>query len=253
MEDVANVSLPENLGIEPPPRGPSDDPLTILGFTPFNPDNLTFPSNIDLNVSSNYRSVQTGGGESTRSARTYERGTHESSISIPIRLIIQGRENNQAKVVREYNVTLDDEAIIQTSRDDCRQKGSIFSRRIECRRTTTTNVRKGFTLDLSTYYSDNTNAHDIQVAIGVRNDAGTVTYRQLEGTLSKVNRTLTTPDYIEYTDPTNLVVGVDHIETQDTTIGTAYTAAATPVSQNCRVRYCYTYYNANRDLESAPF
>ena len=91
MEDRANLSIVENLGIAPPPRGENDEPLEVDGYTPFNPQNLTFPSNIDLVVSSNYRSINTGGGESTRSAMAYEQLTHESSIDIPVRIIISDK------------------------------------------------------------------------------------------------------------------------------------------------------------------
>ena len=252
MEDKTNLSLTENLGIEPPPRGDTDEPLRILGFTEFNPQDLTFPANVDLNVTSSYRSVQGGGGESTRSARAYEREVYENSITIPVRIIIDGKTDNAQKVVREYNVTLDDEAIIQTSKDECRQKGSIFSRRIECRRQTTTTIREGFTIDLDTYYSDNTNSHDIEIAIGIPDAAGNTVYRQLPGKLSKANRSITTPSYITYADPTNLAQGVQHTREFNTNIGSEYTATAQAVTESCRLRYCYTYYNANRDLESAP-
>ena len=252
-EDSDNLSLIETLGLELPPRTP-EGAIKVLGFTPFNPQNLTFPSNIDLVVSSNYRAINTGGGESTRSARAYERGVYESPITFPVRLIIKDKSNNDAKVFREYMVTLDDEAIIQTSKDSCRTKGSIFSRRIECRRETVTNVRQGFTLDLSTHYSDTTNAHDIEVAIGIRPSPGKpYQFRQLEGVLENNGATrITTPNFIDYSDPTNLAFGATHDETFDTSIGTEYTEVAQRVSGGCRVRYSYTYYNANRDLESAP-
>ena len=252
MEDRANLSLTENLGIEPPPRGEDDDALSILGFTEFNPQDLTFPSNIDINVSSKYRSVQGGGGESTRNARAYEREVYENSITIPIRVIIDGKTDNAQKVVREYNITLDDEAIIQTSKDECRTKGSFFTKRVECTRKTTTIIREGFTIDLDTYYSDNTNSHDIEIAIGISDAGGRTVYRQLPGKLSKANRSITTPSYIMYADPTNLAQGVQHTREFNTNIGTAYTATAQAVTESCRLRYCYTYYNANRDLESAP-
>ena len=259
MEDKANLSLTENLGIEPPPREDIEDTddnednvLKVLGFTEFNPQDLTFPANIDINVTSKYRSVQGGGGESTRSARAYEREVYENSITIPVRVIIDGKEDNEQKVVREYMITLDDEAIIQTSKDECRTKGSFFSRRIECRRQTTTVIREGITIDLDTYYSDNTNAHDIEIAIGIPDAAGNTVYRQLPGKLSKANRSLTSPSYIIYADPTNLAQGVQHTREFTTTIGTEYTAATQAVTDSCRLRYCYTYYNSNRDLESAP-
>ena len=133
------------------------------------------------------------------------------------------------------------------------QKVVFFSRRIECRRETTTNVRTGFTLDLGTFYSDNTNAHDIRVAIGITDSEGNLVYRQLPGKTTKANRRITTPNYIDYSNPTNLAVGTEHEETFDATIGEAYTAEATQaVTESCRLRYCYTYLNANRDLESAP-
>ena len=251
-EDTDNLSLTENLGIQPPPRGDDDEPLRVLGFTPFNPENLTFPANVDLNLTSDYRSIAGGGGESTRTSRAYEREVYEDPITVPIRIIITGKDNNQQKVVREYMVTLDDEAITQTSRDNCRQKGSFFSRRTECTRQTTTNVRRGFTLDLDTYYSDNTNSHDIEVAIGIPNEEGETVYRQLPGILSKANRSLTTPNYINYENPETVSAGTMHKRTFTSTIGSEYEAAATAVTDSCRVRYCYTYYNANRNLKSAP-
>ena len=239
------------MGIEHPPRG-DDEALKVLGFTPFDPQNLTFPSNIDLVVSSNYRAINTGGGESTRSARAYERGVYENPIDITIRLVIKDRTNNNQKVSRDYNVTLDDEAIIQTSKDSCRTKGGIFSRRIECRRQTTTNVRQGFTLDLSTHFNDITNAHEMEVVVGIPNSEGTTVFKQLDGVVSKSKSTITTPNYIDYSDPTNLAFGASHERTFDSTKGNDFTPTQQTVSSGCRVRYCYAYYNANRNLQSAP-
>ena len=119
-------------------------------------------------------------------------------------------------------------------------------------RQTTTNVRQGLTIDLSTYYSDTANAHEIEVAIGITDSDGNLVYRQIPGKLTKANRRITTPNYIDYSDATNLAVGATHDETFDAAIGTEYTEAAQAVTESCRLRYCYTYYNANRDLESAP-
>ena len=252
FEDRSNLSLTENLGIEPPPRGDEDNPLIVDGFTAFNPQNLTFPSNIDLSIESTYRSISTGGGESTRSARAYTRRVYENSITVPIRIIIKDKTDEEQKVVREYSVTLDDEAIFQTSKDNCRTKGGPFTRRVECTRSTTTNVRRGFTLDLDTYYSDNANSHDIEVAIGIPDAQGNTVYRQLPGVLSKANRSITTPDYIDYSNPVDVSESSSHDRTFNATIGADFINTAQAVTDSCRLRYCYTYYNANRDLESAP-
>ena len=255
-EDRVNLSLTQNLGIEPPPRGPDDEPLRIFGFTAFNPQDLTFPSNIDVVPSSNYSTIRTGGGESTRGARAYERLVHEHTITLPVRVIIEDRSNDERKkVVKDYDVMVDDEAIIQTSKDECRQKGSIFSRRIECRRQTTTNVRQGITLGFGTYFSDNTNSHNLNVAIGIPDSNGDTQYRQLAETVSKASRSITTPNYITYANPTDLSLGADHAVSYnlDATGLTPYIADASErVSDSCRVQYSYTYYNANRDEESAP-
>ena len=257
MEDRDNISLIENLGIEPPPRGEDDEPLKILGFTPFNPQNLTFPSNIDVNLSSNYRSVQTGGGESTRSARAYEREVYEDPINLIIRLVIDEKQGaGNQKVARDYRVTLDDEAISQTSKDECRQKGSIFSRRIECRRTTTTLVRQGINVDLENYYGDNRNAHPIEVVIGFEKtdpttNQTTVTYRQLPGKLTNSNRSITTPNFITYDNETNLSIEATHERRFNREVGTEYAESARAVTESRRVRYAYTYFNANRNIESA--
>ena len=252
LEDRGSLSLVENLGIEPPPRGENDNPLIVDGFTAFNPQNLTFPAEIDLSIESTYRPISTGGGESTRTARAYTRRVYENSITIPIRIIIKDKSNEEQKVSREYMVTLDDEAIFQTSKDDCRSKGNFFSKRIECTRSTTTNVRRGFTIDLDTYYSDNANSHDIEVAIGIPDAQGNTVYRQLPGVLSKANRSLTTPDYIDYSNPVDVSESSSHDRTFNATIGTDFTNTAQAVTDSCRLRYCYTYYNADRDLESAP-
>ena len=261
VEDKGNLSLTENLGIEPPPRGDNDNPLIVDGFTLFNPQNLTFPSNIDLSVESIYKPISSGGGESTRSARAYTRIVYEDSIKIPIRIIIKDKSNEEQKVSREYNITLDDEAIFQTSKDDCRSKGSFFRPREECRRSTTTNVRRGFTLDLDTYYSDNTNSHEIEVAIGIPYDNpdnpndplnGTTVFRQLPGVLSKANRRISTPNYIEYKNPLDVSDSSTHDRDFIHTIGTEFINTAQAVTDSRSLRYAYTYYNANRDLESAP-
>ena len=251
VEDRANLSLIENLGIEPPPRGVEDDPLTVDGFTRFDPEEFTFPSSIDIALTSTYSAIASGGGESTRGPRAYERLTYDSDVAVPIRIIIRGKTNQDRKVVREYMASLTDEAITQTSRDDCRTKGT-FIKRQECSRRTTTNVRQGLNIDLSTYYSDNVNSHDVEIAIGIRDENGNTVYRQLPGTLSKANRRLVTPNFIDYSNPLDLTETATHDETFNANIGNEYTAAAQAVTESCRLRYCYTYYSSTRNLESAP-
>ena len=70
--------------------------------------------------------------------------------------------------------------------------------------------------------------------------------------------TVTSPPFIMYTNDTALTTDTDanrrleHQISYNTGIGAEYTPASNREGVNCNVRYTYTFYNANRDLESRP-
>ena len=250
------------MGIEPPPRGADDSPLTILGFTPVqSTEPVYIPSlqHVDLNVSvliiGQLKLVRTG-GQSTRPRRPDSRVGYDQPLELNVRVVI----NEKNRVFRDLMLTVEDEALVAETKDVGEVKGSrgflgIGNTLRTEYQTTYTNIRRtGAVLDFNTFYQDNEADKTFAMDVGVEFEG---TYYKV-GTITREDPLVTINGFVAYTNPNDLSSTAIHRENlsrpnlADGSPAPVLTFGTESAASTCSVRYTYTFYNIVRDIESAP-
>ena len=235
-------------------RGPSaDDALQRenISGNDIDLDAYTFPEPSELLVESKYTQV---GERSTGYTSTTPDAPYPSfnlPITTPLRLRLDITRADGTISGMLYDVALTDDALYNiTPPAQCIRKGSIFTRRTECRRSETRLARTGLRISLPGYedHTIRVNIIDPSPTSGARAD-------RLLGTIA-AGEVLETDDFITIENPGTVLAdyndNTSHAQTIDYSSLPEARNASTPINSECTVQYAFTYYNSLRDIESIP-
>ena len=216
-------------------------------------DAYTFPLPSQLLVESKYTQV---GQRSTGYASFIPDAPHPSfnfPITTSLRLRLDIERNDGSVAGMFYDVALTDDALYNiTPPAQCVMKGSIFTRRRECRRSETRLARTGLRISLPGYED-----HTIRVNIINPNPAQGERADKLLGVIhSGAAEAIETRNFISITNPGTVLADYNdntpHTQTIDYSVLDDARDATAEISGECTVQYAFTYYNSARDIESIP-
>ena len=173
IEDTANLSLVEPLGIEGPGTGL---PLQYGEHDPFDNNSDIFPTGADAPVLTSHRVVkeQNLGGQSTRPERTPVVDPFNDNLSVQFLVVVQDVNNNNERISKMYTEPVQDNAIDFETFDRQEEKGciKIFGKKIGCRIERTEvgrfGIRDGITFDFTNYFNNNpAGAFNLMVAVRI--------------------------------------------------------------------------------------